>query len=258
MSQPQTGVLLLHGQPGSAADWDAVTQRLDASPAVLAGDRPGWDGKSPARSLAGNADAAIAALDRHGLERAVVAGHSLGAAVAAWLGAFHPTRVSALVLVSPAANLASLYRVDRWLAAPVVGELVSAAAMWGIGLTLTPAPVRHRIAAVTGLRDAYLRSARAVTLRPAAWRAYAREQRALVQDLPELDQGLGAIAAPTTILAGATDRIVPLRAAQLLARQIPRAQLVVSQRSGHLLLQRDPDLVARAIRAALDGGPAPA
>jgi len=48
---------------------------------------------------------------------------------------------------------------------------------------------------------------------PAAWRAFAIEQRALVEQLPQLDAELGRIAAPTVIVAGAHDRIVPAAAA---------------------------------------------
>ena len=40
-------VLLLHGQPGSAADWDGVADLLHGRADVLAIDRPGWDGHSP-------------------------------------------------------------------------------------------------------------------------------------------------------------------------------------------------------------------
>src|ERR1700739_2954731 len=113
------GVLFLHGQPGSAADWDGVIQRLGGRAVTVAIDRPGWDGVQPALDLDGNAQAALAALDARGLGQALVVGHSLGGAIAAWLAVMHPERVTALVLAAPAANLASLYPIDRWLAAPV-------------------------------------------------------------------------------------------------------------------------------------------
>jgi pimeloyl-ACP methyl ester carboxylesterase len=86
---------------------------------------------------------------------------------------------------------------------------------------------------------------------PAAWRAYAAEQRALVHGLPELEPRLGTIAAPTTIIAGAHDRIVPAAATQQLSRQIPGARLQHSAVAGHLVPQRDPGVVAAAILAAL-------
>jgi pimeloyl-ACP methyl ester carboxylesterase len=244
-------VLLLHGQPGSAADWDRVVAALDGRADIVAVNRPGWDGRTRPCDLPGNAHAAMAALDARGTPRAVVAGHSLGAAVAAWLAATHPERVTALVLAAPAANGEALYPVDRWLAAPVAGELAATALLGSLGAALAVAPVRHAIGAAAGLDDGYLRGAGRAARRPRAWRAYASEQRTLVRELPALERRLPRIAAPTTIIAGGRDRIVPPRAARRLSRQIPGAQLIISPSAGHLMPQRDPERVAAAILAAL-------
>lgn len=246
-------VLLLHGQPGGAADWDGVVAGMNGRADALAVVRPGWDGATRARDLAGNAEAALAALDERGAARAVVVGHSLGAAVAAWLAATAPERVAGLVLAAPAANLAALYTLDRWTAAPVAGEVAAAAVLGGLGLALTVAPVRRRFARASRLDEGYLRMAASVVRRPASWRAYAAEQRALVRGLPELERRLGSIIAPTTIIAGAQDRVVPARATLRLSRQIPGASLRHSATAGHLVPQRDPGAVVDAILTALDG-----
>jgi pimeloyl-ACP methyl ester carboxylesterase len=243
-------VLLLHGQPGTAADWDGVVAGLGGRADVMAVDRPGYDG-SRAEDLAGNARAALAALDARAASRAIVAGHSLGAAVAAWLAVTHPDRVAALVLAAPAANVAALYPLDRWLAAPLAAELAAAASLGGLGTALAIGPLRRRIATATRLQDAYLSAAGRVARRPAVWRAYASEQRTLVRELPELERRLGRIAAPTTIIAGGGDRIVPATATRRLSRQIPGARLQISVGTGHLVPQRDPEAVAAAILAAL-------
>lgn len=251
MPVPRQTVLFLHGQPGGAGDWNRVIAGLDGRVEPAAPDRPGWDGSAPPRDLDGNAAAALEALDARGSERAVVVGHSLGAAVAAWLAATRPHRVCALVLVSPAANLAALYRVDRWLAAPVAGDVAAAALLGAAGLVLNLAPVRRHIAAASRLDEDYLRAAGHAARRPSAWRAYASEQRTLVRDLPELERRLPTITAPTTILAGGGDRIVPERASRRLAEQIRGARLVHSPGAGHLVPQRDPGLVVDAILATL-------
>src|SRR5947208_2776334 len=80
--------------------------------------------------------AALAVLDRVGATRAVVVGHSLGGAVAAWLAATHPDRVASLVLIAPSANTESLVPLDRVLAAPLIGEILSAASLAGAGAAL--------------------------------------------------------------------------------------------------------------------------
>src|SRR5205807_9865975 len=96
-------ILLLHGQPGTARDWDRVRDAIGTRAETIAIDRPGWDGDRPPADLAGNAQAALDALDAAGAERAVVVGHSFGGAVAAWVAATHRERVRALVLVAPSA-----------------------------------------------------------------------------------------------------------------------------------------------------------
>ena len=75
-------VLLLHGQPGGARDWDQVVQALDHRVPTIVVDRPGWDGHSAPRDLPGNAAATLAALDARGAGRATVVGHSFGGAIA--------------------------------------------------------------------------------------------------------------------------------------------------------------------------------
>jgi pimeloyl-ACP methyl ester carboxylesterase len=248
-------VLLLHGQPGGAVDWGEVIARLGPAAVPIAIDRPGWDGRSQARDLAGNTSAALAALDARGARGAIVVGHSLGAAIAAWLAARHPDRVTALVLCAPAANQAALYPADRWLAAPVAGELSSAATMGALGLALSVGPLRRRISATAGIGGDYLQVARRILLAPKAWRSYAAEQRILIRDLPALEARLGTIRAPTTILTGSGDRIVPPQAPRRLAQQIPAAHLVIRQGAGHLLPQRHPEFVVEAIQAALEARP---
>jgi pimeloyl-ACP methyl ester carboxylesterase len=228
-------VLLLHGQPGAAADWERLRAALGNGVPTIAIDRPGWDGHSRVSDLAGNAQAAIEALDRADVPRATVVGHSLGAAVAAWLACSAPARVGRLVLVAPAANADSLGTVDYLLAAPVVGWLASVGAMAGGGLVLGASPVRRWVAEATALDDRYLQAAGRMLLTPAAWRSFVREQRFLVRDLPELEPRLGEIAAPTTIVAGGGAHVVPLAAARRLAEQIREAKLVEVHHAGHLL-----------------------
>ena len=199
--------------------------------------------------LAGNARAALAALDRAGVTRATVVGHSLGAAVAAWLAASAPERVSRLVLVSPAANLDSLSAMDYLLAAPLVGWLASVGAMAGGGLVLGTGLLRRWVAEATALDERYLRAAGRMLLTPRAWRAFVREQRFLVRDLPTLEGRLAEISAPTTIVAGIGDRVVPIAAARRLAGQIPGAELVEIEHAGHLLHVQQAGRLAEVIAA---------
>jgi pimeloyl-ACP methyl ester carboxylesterase len=242
-----TALLLLHGQPGGGDDWDQVRAAIGAAVPTVALNRPGWDGASRASDLQGNSEAALAALDEHAIARATVVGHSFGGAVAAWLAVHHPERVASVVLAAPAANAASLYRLDRWLAAPVAGTVASAAALSGIGAALKTAPLRRRIARRLAIDERYLSDAGRRLLTPAAWRAFAHEQRALIRDLPNLEHHLSEITAPTTIVTGSDDHVIPAASIRQLTREIPYARLRRLEHAGHLLHLQNADALAKII-----------
>lgn len=223
---------------------------LDGRGQAIAIDRPGWDGRSAARDLAGNARAVLQTLDEAGAGRAILVGHSLGAAVAAWTASEYPERVAALVLAAPAANRASLGFIDRWLAAPVAGPLTSAAALTGLGTALSAAPLRRRLAGRAELEEAYLRASARVMLSGWTRRAFSAEQRSLLRDLPRLEARLTAVQAPTFILTGSEDRIVPPAAPRALAGQIAGASLIELPGAGHLLPQRHAEQLVEAIMLA--------
>jgi pimeloyl-ACP methyl ester carboxylesterase len=140
-----------------------------------------------------------------------------------------------------------LSAVDYLLAAPLVGWLASVGAMAGGGLVLGARPLRRWVAEATALDDRYLRAAGRMLLTPRAWRAFVREQRHLVRDLPELERRLARITAPTTIVAGAADHVVPIAAARRLAAEIPGAELVEVAHAGHLLHVQHPSRLADVI-----------
>lgn len=240
-------ILLLHGQPGAARDWDRVIAAIGAGPVTIAPDRPGWDGHSRAVGLAGNADAALAQLDAKGVARAVVVGHSFGGAVAAWLAATHPERVEALVLVAPSANAASLYALDRWLATPVAGYVAGATLLGGVGVALAERRVRRFVARLSGLEQTYLRATGGMLRAPLSWGSFFIEQQALIRELPALESRLDRILAPTTIVAGSADVVVPAASARRLAAQIQGADLVLLESAGHLLPMQEAQRLAEII-----------
>jgi pimeloyl-ACP methyl ester carboxylesterase len=241
-------ILLLHGQPGSARDWQLVVEAIGDRAPVLAVDRPGWDGHSAPGGLGVSAAAAAEALS--GSRGATVVGLSYGAAVAAWLALERPELVGALVLVSPAANMASLQAVDRLLAAPVIGYGLSAIVLSGAALALTSGRVRRRLQQTFALPDDYLRATSRRWRGPAAWRAFVVEQRALFGELPRLEERLGALSVPTTVVVGTSDTIVPVEAGRALAAQIREARLVEIDRGHHVLPAECPARLAELILEA--------
>lgn len=232
-------VLLLHGQPGTGADFAAVVAGLPAGTTALAPDRPGYGGNAtPAGGFEANARWALEQLDRAGLERAVLVGHSWGGGVALTAAALAPERVLGLVLVA-SVGPGCLDVGDRLLAAPGAGELAARVA-W----QLTPGLARH---AVRRREDALGRRLRPQE-RPyqqtwgaaagSTWRSFLLEQRELVGAEAALTARLTQVRAPAVVLADPRDRVVPVAAARALHAALPGSQLVLAARGGHHLPRR--------------------
>jgi len=157
--------------------------------------------------------------------------------------------VLGLALIAPAANEASLSPLDRWLARPLAGYLTGCALLAGAGAALSSARLRARMAARLGVDQRFLLASARTLRAPRSWRAFAIEQRGLIAELPRLEGELHRIRAPTSIVIGSVDRIVPPSSARLLARQIPHARLLELPGASHLLPHQRPKPLAAEIAA---------
>ncbi len=247
-------VLLLHGQPGLAAEWYRVVELLAATCRLIAPDRPGYDGR-PERvtDWLGNADAAAALLTELGVETAVVLCFSWATGAALELARRHPERVRGLVLVGSVGAPGSVTLSDRLIALPGVLQLGRTLVGW-TGPWIADAIVRL---ARSRLRDEDMRAFRAVVglwRERKAWRAAAAEQRYLVRDAPALERHVGEVTVPVIVVAGTRDPYVPLASAAALARTLPNGRLVEVD-AGHLMTVEAPAVVADAVRQLLEGVP---
>jgi hypothetical protein len=259
-------LVLLHGQPGSAADWDAVLARLPAHLHAVAKDRPGYGASQ--RYAAGftvNAQVILDDLDERGVDAAVLVAHSWAGGAALLAARLAPDRVEAVVLLA-GVGPGSVSIVDWLLAAPVIGPL-AAQVMW----RWTPWIARARLAWLSGREGRPPDPGEHLGLQvwgekhhagaEPRWRAFLTEQRALLSELAELEGALPSIGVPVLLLADPADQIVPIMTAQRLVSELPRARLRLISDAGHHLPRRAPDAVVEAIAgfvAALDETAPPA
>jgi pimeloyl-ACP methyl ester carboxylesterase len=248
-------LVLLHGQPGSAADWQQVVRRLPTQLHAVAADRPGYgSSRLPAGGFAANAQVVIDDLDSRGIRRAVLVGHSYGGGVALSAASLAPHRVEAVVLLA-SVGPGCVDGWDKLLAAPGTGPLCALLA-W----RLTPWIARARLAMLVRRLGRPLRPEEHVnwhiwghTARQDSplWRTFLVEQRALLRELGDLQHAISSIQAPVLLLADPHDLLVPLDTALQLARALPDARLQLVQGAGHKLPRRAADAVADAIAAFL-------
>jgi pimeloyl-ACP methyl ester carboxylesterase len=244
-------LVLLHGQPGGASDWDAVMARLPAQLHAVAVDRPGY-GASQRRAagFTANAQAVLNDLDERGVDTAVLVGHSWAGGVALQAAALAPHRVEAVVLLA-GVGPGSVGIVDWLLAAPVFGPL-SAQLMW----RWTPWIARTRLSWLSRRHGRPLYPGERGFLQvwgqkggglEPLWRAFLTEQRALLSELADLEAALPSIGVPVLLLADPADQIVPIMTAQRLESELPDARLRLVEHAGHDLPRRAPGAVAQAI-----------
>lgn len=173
-------------------------------------------------------------LDELSIDRFHLVGFSLGGWMAATFATQHSARLKKLVLVAPAGlwvkehPLTDLFRLKPEELAPALAENLAA---------LGPPPDPHDVdAVVEGYREM-------TTLARIGW------QR--LYD-PKLSKFLHRIHAPTLLVWGKQDRIVPEAQAQSWAGMINGSTLRTFAPSGHVVLHERPDAV-KAIGEFLSG-----
>ena len=234
-------IVFLHG--ASTGLYDPVysfREKLEGRARLLFVDRPGHGNSDigDRRNILpdGQADAIARLMEKRGLAKAIVVGHSFGGAIAAALAVRHPEKVAGLVFLSPAVypwpgGIAWYYNAAR---VPVTGHLFSALIVPPVGLLAIDAATKG-VFAPNDRPDDYIEQTRAVqALRPAAFRHNAIEIAALSNWAKSASPSYRTITAPTVIITGDTDDIVsPDLHARHLARDIRGSRLIVVQNLGH-------------------------
>jgi len=108
--------IAVHGITSTSRTWLAVARALGDRARLMALDLRGRGASArlgPPFGLDAHARDLLAVLDHLALERAVIAGHSLGAYVAARFATSHPERVRSLVLVDGGLRIPESEGVDR-------------------------------------------------------------------------------------------------------------------------------------------------
>jgi pimeloyl-ACP methyl ester carboxylesterase len=236
-------IVLIHGAGCNLEDMRlALGDRLAARHRVILIDRAGM-GYSQRKSRRGSSPVYQAAvlrglLDRLGVERAVVVGHSWGGTLALSFALDHPERAAGLVLLAPPLYPfnRSMTRLYTLFATPVAGWLYAHTLALPLGLPFIGMAMGSAFLPQLPPRSYIKRSAALLLLRPAVFLANARDVADLRGNLATQAAGYGALTVPTVIVTGRRDMVVaPRRHAVAFAAAVPGAKLVVLPGMGHML-----------------------
>ena len=246
-------LLFIHGASGNLRDpMTAFRAQLEGRAEMLFVDRPGHGyserGDDSNLTPDGQADAIARLMERRGIARAIVIGHSFGGATAASLALRHGDKVLGLVFLSPATHpwpggidwyydIANLPYLGRLFCNTITlpGGLLRIGP--GVGTVFHPNPVPE------GYLD---QAAIPLVLRPENFCNNARDVANLLLHVRNVQPRYREIAAPTVIITGDSDEIVYEELHSLgLNRDIAGSELLWVKGLGH-----KPDYVATDLAVA--------
>jgi pimeloyl-ACP methyl ester carboxylesterase len=233
-------VMYVHGTGCNTKVWVDHVEALADSHTPVAIDLPGH-GRSEGCGFRGVADYCrfAAELARHlGWDRFVVAGHSLGGAIALATAVYHAEMVSGLMLIDTGARLRvhpDIFKAA--LEAAKTGRPPVLDRSWAFAKS-TPRAVADEVEALTADAD--------------PWVTYGDW---ICNDSFDFSTRLKDIDVPAVAICGEEDRLTPLKYHQFFRQNMPRCQLASIANAGHWVYREQPEEFTRVVRGFLDGLP---
>lgn len=244
-------VILLHGFGASLDTWEPWAQALSARFRVIRLDLPGFGltGADPTGDYS-DARAMQILVDLMGqleIDQAGLIGNSMGGRIAWSFAALHPDRVSHLVLVSPDGFASPGFAYGR----PPEIPLLMQALPYVAPRALIRADLAAAYARPEALSEATLTRYRDMLLAPGVRAAIlARTGQTILRDPAPI---LTRIRAPTLLVWGEKDGMIPIANAADFLRYLPHAVMVRLPNLGHVPFEEDPDRSLVPVERFLSG-----
>jgi pimeloyl-ACP methyl ester carboxylesterase len=246
-------LVLIHGLGGSICNFRYNIPVLSQHLRVVAPDLKGFGySERPGAgdySLTAQARLVGELMDRLGIPRAAVLGHSMGGAIALRLATIWPEKVDRLILVGSAPPDRM---VPRFAASPPLPSLLRL----GTALVLHQPRLREIVLRQGFFDPAFLSPEMVEEFRHIACiRGSTNAIASVLRDVAREEPiDLSRVSQPVLLLWGRHDRWTSLRLARWLADQIPDARLKVIERARHMVLEEQAEEANEAILAFLSGG----
>lgn len=243
-----SNLVLIHGIGGAVDVWRKQFDALARTHRVLAIDLPGC-GRSaipavyPPDTLRLLAAAVRGVMEAVGMRSGTIIGSSLGGAVAIEFAFRWPEMTSSLVLIGPAGMTHKVAWPLRLMTVRGVGEALTLP-----DRTRTAQAIRQCVANPDTVAEADIDRAFGMATLPGAQDAFLRLLRTYAtltgldrREVQRLQACMHTIHAPTLVIWGAQDRILPVSAAPTALAHLPNAGLIVRPESGHLVFVEEPE-----------------
>jgi pimeloyl-ACP methyl ester carboxylesterase len=249
-------VLFIHGILGSHRSWAQLIDRIDDNHRVIVPDLFGHgESAKPVGDYSLGAHAATMRdlLDRLGIERVTLVGHSLGGGIAMEFGYLFPQRVERLVLVASGGLGREVNPVLRSATLPgAEWVLPLIASGWVRARAETAGRVMSRVGWRPGSDISAIWQGFTSLGDGESRRAFLATTRAVVdpggQTVSAHDYLPDALPIPTLIVWGSRDRMIPAWHAISAQQSIPQCRVELFQGAGHFPHLDEPDRFAELLR----------
>lgn len=249
---PEPAVLLIHGLPGTAEDFEDVTPLIGHR--TIAIDRPGYGfstgGYFP---FDRQVQAVHETIERLHLGRPILVGHSYGGAISLAYAERYPRGVRGLVLVDAAATcthnnafVRAQARFVKFVELPVISQLADVT-FSQLLRTASADPAEKEAFSPNPVNQHHHQRVLAINLKHGNLEAYAGETVAANGVIEGVNRGLAGIRVPAIVLQGAQDKLVKPECGRRLAASLPNARLQMVQ-GGHMVPYTHPAAVAAAVQ----------
>jgi pimeloyl-ACP methyl ester carboxylesterase len=249
-------IMLLHGSNADLHTWQPWVDRLKDRYRLIRLDQRGHGLTGPAPDGSYRQDAFTGDLEAFrmqlNLDRFVLAGNSMGGAIAARYAMTHPNRLAGLVLIdaggapvkreSGGGNLA--FTIAR---IPVLNTVASQFMPRSLIERSLRQSVANQAVVTSATVDRYWELARFPGNRRATMARFGESGE------PFTAARLAIVRTPTLVMWGERDQLILLSAGQWFARSLPNAQLVSYAGIGHLPMEEAPDQSADDLALFLTG-----
>ncbi len=245
-------VLLTHGIGASLETWEAVLAEADERIRWISWDLPGH-GLSGFEAnnldLPTFAELGWQLLDALSVERAVLAGNSMGGAISVLMAGSQPERTDKLGLLNSAAMGEHAPMPFRLMTIPILGEILSKPGKMA---------VKQQIDAIFYHSDAISERTREIitrnVMRPGASKAFITILRSMTrlggQNRALVAQTLGILSRtqiPVLFIHGRYDEVVPLAHSEHAHQHTANSSLLILEECGHTPQLEQPQTVVRAL-----------
>jgi pimeloyl-ACP methyl ester carboxylesterase len=241
-------LILIHGFCSSTFTWNDVIGPLSEHFHVYALDLPGFGFSDKPRDFDYDyenfAHAVRRFMDEKGIERATLAGNSMGGGVTAKFAALYPQRVDRVILVDSAGypHEGKGAMPLKLLGAPLLGRFLFSLNSPGAMKIILQRTSFHDDAKVTDERArAYFDAFRVNGAGRAAKKTIVNIAASSLRD------DIKKITAPTLIIWGENDELIPPEIAEDFHRDIKGSKLVVIPNCGHLPEEEKPEAFVAAV-----------